>query len=117
MNKLSYFKKLKKLFSKSGSWTQFDLARDKDGNNIQPENKDAVSFCLLGGIRKVCRKPLIVWELRRDLIKYGIPTEYKYRGVSIFNDSISTTREDVLVAIDKTITSLEGAATWIPNDK
>lgn len=44
--------KLKNLFKTKKNWIQYDLAEDSHGNSVDEWAENAVSWCLLGGIRK-----------------------------------------------------------------
>ncbi len=45
---------LQDLFSRDGSWTKREFARDKFGDRIYPGSDYATCFCIRGGIDRVC---------------------------------------------------------------
>lgn len=54
MNQRTVLTKLRELLAIETQWTKGEMARDYRGNRVSPYSQDAVCFCLLGGIDRVC---------------------------------------------------------------
>lgn len=69
-------------------WTKGTWARDADGWNVDPDDTDAVCWCLGGAARRLHRDSVSVWSAY--LIRVG-PF-----SVADFNDDASTDHADIL---------------------
>lgn len=97
---LTDLKAVRTLLTDPARWTQLASARLADGHTIRPDgtwvrtdSEDAVSFCLLGAIRRVCRRHQDAWD--------ALTNQLTTQSISSFNDS--HTHEEVLGLIDAAI--------------
>lgn len=87
-------------------WTQGVTARDADGQPIPPNCEGAVSFCLVGGVRKTCGL-FGVYKWRYVL---AIEETLGITSLGSWNDEPERTHAEILSALDQTIEGLESEA-------
>jgi hypothetical protein len=92
--------KLSTLFRTKKSWCQGWVAKDSAGHPVETNNRNAVSFCLLGGLRRCYFKPGDInrYVRMRGRIEKCLPLN---RSISGFNDDPSTTFADIRRLIKK----------------
>jgi len=80
-------------------WTQGELARDKQGNAVRPEDPNAVCWCVEGAIKAAgCNEK---WRQIKEVLKeHGSFPAYRW------NDDSDRTKEEVLEMLDKCATYL-----------
>lgn len=106
MNSLEILKAVDALYSDESRWTKGAFGRDDDGNSTGSFNTEAVRWCALGAIRKVCGsmaniddpQPL---EARRT---FAIAIGDVNPGVGLYsltanNDAAATTFADIKAAL------------------
>ena len=54
MKILEILEKSKNLILDKKNWTRITFARDKDNRSVSPVNPEAVCFCALGALSKIC---------------------------------------------------------------
>lgn len=86
------------LFSYESKWGQGTAARDKYSEPTGLHSEDAESWCLLGAIEKVYGIGRYS-EMKRKLLEF-LPSQYN-GNIIHFNDSTSTTFEQVLDLVKK----------------
>lgn len=67
-------------FLDKNGWTQGTYARDKDGNPVDPESKDAVSFCAVGVLDRIKAPNEVYAEVFHYL------TNRKHSSIPSYND-------------------------------
>ena len=87
---------LSELFSEPARWTQYAIARDSSGCIVPPDSKDAVSFCLMGGLEFVYPEDIKHQEIRQKLVD-AIRAKKPKSNISNFNDT--STYEQVLALV------------------
>lgn len=50
---MRHYKTLRGLFADAKRWTKDTFAENASGDDVKPKSKDAVCFCLIGGVRRV----------------------------------------------------------------
>lgn len=101
MTILENLEETKKLLSDPGRWCQGAAALNSEGRFVSPIEKYAVSWCLIGALRKtahLCGLGEVVTETT-DFIR----KEVLYRFISGFNDDPRTSHADVLNLLDRAI--------------
>lgn len=100
------------LLSDSDSWTQGTHARTNDGRAVSLLSPHATSYCLLGALYKVYCSDFSGTVVSSDFsgavvshLQSGVP-EFNF-SLSLFNDSPSTTHEDVVLFIKNALYRLE----------
>lgn len=78
------------LFETPGSWTQHALARDERGDNEFYKSRKAVSWCALGGLRKVGG------QYSKYQVALGVLESMLPLGIAQWNDRTERSREDVV---------------------
>lgn len=84
--------KISEILDNESAWTKECYARDDDGLSIQPLDRNAVCFCLLGAAYVADRIDPTVKHL--DLLREAAKKEL-YDNVVHFNDDPNTTFRDV----------------------
>lgn len=83
-------------------WTQRTLARNSEGEEVDPSDPTAVSYCLMGALRMLFPK---VEERESVLNKLSSFTGIEPYSISFsiqsFNDDKKTTYEDVIYFLKK----------------
>ena len=89
------------LLEADGGWTQGANARDKNNQHCDVKSSEAVTFCLVGGIRRICLDydELSGWPvmhaIRNQVIQQvGYPITLDH-----WNDSAEQTQEQVVATI------------------
>lgn len=81
-------------------WTQGWFARDQYNMRVQVYDENATCFCLAGALCNTwCRQE----EHHKSIALLRSVLGTKYENIVQFNDSSSTTKEDVLKLIDAAI--------------
>lgn len=94
-------KQARRLIAEKG-WTQDTYARDANGERVDEDSRQATCFCIYGAVKRA--KPQ--WLVEQDTmdclddLAAGITG---FRNIVGFNDRPTTTREDVLAALDQAI--------------
>lgn len=78
------------LLADPSKWTQGVMARDAQGNEVSPQDENAICFCLLGALEK-CN-----YEHKQHLLYRVLRVEYDEYSIVSFNDSPRRTHEEVL---------------------
>jgi hypothetical protein len=83
-----YIMKMKKLYADESTWRKGFFAADKEGKSCMPEDKKAVSWCLIGAIYKCYddKKARKVF----DKVVAALPVH-----ISVWNDDQKRTFQDV----------------------
>jgi hypothetical protein len=92
--------KLSTLLRTKKSWCQHWVAKDSDGQSVEIHNRNAVSFCLLGGLRRCYLKlddNTLFCRMRARVEKF-LPLN---RSMTGFNDDPSTKFADIRRLIKK----------------
>ena len=99
--------KAKELISNPNHWAKGSYAFNKQGKEVSYESNDACQFCALGAINKVSSSnPLSLARYRAAVsLRKCLPKDFNY--VDVFNDSPTTSHEDVLKLFDMAINRLE----------
>lgn len=110
MNKIEVLQKAKELISNPDRWTQGSPARDIDGGEVEPDDSNAHTFCILGAISKACGfsdSISIILSLcdSDEIMKLLYEKDSDY--ISMFNDNENTTHEDVMKFFDIAIKEAE----------
>ncbi len=96
---------LLELFDKPEKWTKRNYARDINNNSVGYRSKDAVCFCLKGGIYHLYENSdvyIVTWQ---EAIKKVIKQKYPERAVTSncpitqFNDHPDTKFNDIIEVI------------------
>lgn len=89
-------KNISKLLDSPDKWTTGALAVDSDGLSVPTLSEDAVSWCLLGALKHEARTSRLYLSADKR-IWAAVKAEYpgRYLSLSQFNDSPTTTFEDV----------------------
>lgn len=93
-------------------WCRGELARDKKWAKVDITSPEACTWCAEGAIALECmRERSAVWNKYCDAVCLAlrpfIPDIFKNRGLFRYNDSTTTTKEDILALFDKAINQLE----------
>jgi len=90
------------IFEKPDTWTRGTFARDAHGNLVEPEDRHACQFCLMGAIWKVYPEGPSRSEAltRATRVLYGrvpaLPTRQAgYSCLSGFNDHIAQSQSEI----------------------
>lgn len=94
-------RKVKALLKQAKQWTQFTYARDASGGAVQLEDAEAVTFCLMGAIRRVGGEDIVMQREIGRTVRAGM------WGLTTWNDDPKRTHADVIKALDKTIDRLK----------
>ena len=110
MNDLTVLKEVRSLIETG--WTQDVLARSEEGIQCDPEDEDAVSWCLTGAIRRaIWQFPSLpgrpLYSLRIELVLRAAAGGSKIKSLVLFNDAPGQTKDTVLDLIDRAI-EIEG---------
>ena len=89
-------------------WTQSCCARDKNGNSVMYRNQEAVSFCLIGSIRRaIADDMLLPMSSALDLRPVGAILRDVKNNMNLtlptWNDSPTRTKQEVLDFLDLAI--------------
>lgn len=88
--------KLKDLLCNEDKWTQGALARNADGEPVDPESEEAVCWCLIGGIHRCCVRPVDVFAMESKLNDFV----NKNYGVCIVSFNETQTFEKIKSVLD-----------------
>lgn len=83
------FEEIKNLLSDETKWTRGVLARDEEGNSVNPSHPKACQWCLMGAIRKTKAGPTAVQSLV-DILGREQHRQYLISDAEVlshFNDS------------------------------
>jgi hypothetical protein len=91
------------------AWIKGDLARDIDGNVVEPAGADACQWCLEGALYAAAGTfpaTPFDWDVYAawSIVRTCAPTDAVYA----FNDALETTHEEVLAVLDCAIARAEG---------
>ena len=110
MTALEGLKKTRELISDEKRWCKFADARREDGVRVSPISESACCYCLTGAMWKVMMEDL----MHESEYQHMVATVKKHANwfghIQKFNDKLSTTHEDVINALDKSIADLEEVA-------
>jgi hypothetical protein len=85
-------------------WTRVVAARDKQGNGVAASDPEAVCWCALGAVRAamgaIDLDMTLISDTLGDLYR-GALVETGFRTVVGFNDTLTTTVDDVLAFFDR----------------
>jgi hypothetical protein len=94
---LDVLKTMRRLLNKG--WTQFTLARGKQGRKVAVGSRAAISFCLLGAERRALSTLGLSYsdgasaeQLLRDCGVKG--------DITVYNDKFNRTKEEILAVVD-----------------
>jgi hypothetical protein len=94
--------RLQQLFTSPSRWTKKYFGKDSLGYSTNPDHRDAVRFCLLGGVRRCY--PVTAQSAIRKKLTTAINKLYPKRdawNLTMFNDDRSTRFADILRVIKK----------------
>ncbi len=103
MTPLETLKAARDLISDPAKWTQGELARDADGEQVPPLDDNATCWCSIGAMRKVCGPKANFYDGAFRRLYFKVPSK---GAVSEFNDT--HTHAEVLALFDAAIAGLEG---------
>lgn len=92
-----------KLLNSPEKWNQDYFALDKDGREVEPRNLKAVTWCVLGAIRKCSKNDRnLRRRMERKLNKYITTKSSKYfDDITCWNDDRTTTYKKVINVLKK----------------
>ena len=103
LQKAGYFRQAREVLNNSG-WCQGTLALDAEGNTCVVSSPQAVSYCLMGVIRKVTGNVLIDHKLFNVIGIYLTESGMMYTGsVLNYNDVPGRIKEEIMELLDKLI--------------
>lgn len=94
--------KIKNLIS-THKWLQNAFARNKEGLTVDPKDKKAVSFCLLGAIDHFRVSSSVEGFIFNCAMRHAIERQIQGRVITIWNDQIAKTKQDVLDVLERAI--------------
>ena len=92
---LEHLNEIRELLAKG--WTQVALARDQRGHDVSVMSENAVSFCVVGAMRRSSRGLARLWSIHHAL------RELTNGTISAWNDDPTRTHAQVLALIDRAI--------------
>lgn len=107
MKPVDILREAREVISDPKCWTKGSFAKTWYGANIGSDSPNAVAWCSIGAIRKVCRDEEYVQEATVELERTTDSMFPEFQCVPEFNDSGNTSHADVMAAFDKTIMRLE----------
>ncbi len=95
-------------------WTQGTMARDELGRGVVPQSRNAVCWCLLGGMDRATWGIGPEFDERHaavcEAIRAVLPATGEGAGsILYFNENEKTTQRDVLELVDRAINKVENA--------
>ena len=99
------------------NWTKDTYAKNKNNEEVSPEDPTAVKYSLMGAVWKVCKTDFINSkhhaEITQNHIEEMLEKENLHENTEDFNDAPGTTHQDVIHILKKTITNLMSTDTQI----
>lgn len=95
---------------KTKGWTKNYEAVDKNGEEVDPRSKEAVSFCAIGAVAGATPCQRYQQELidtLADNLKPPYKSEYFGGDVPEFNDAYNRRKRDIIRLYERTIRNLE----------
>ena len=102
---LGYIKKVKKRISNPENWTKGCLSKNKDGQEVDSFHESAVSFCIVGALRKEMKVNYF-----KNFSKYEDCLQFLNEctgGVAEYNDRETIKHHHVMKKLDSIINNLE----------
>ena len=88
--------KTRNILSDPKKWNKKSLARTKQGDICLARSEQAVKWCLIGAMDKVCGNNFEEWETARDIISSFIDVQ----NLVEFNDGRTTTHAKLMLVLD-----------------
>ena len=96
--------KARELIEEPGAWIQYVAARDAVGGLVTPRSDEAVSFCPIGALARVCENLNIGNCYHPTYIAAaGLLRTQMGNSIGIWNDHRERTHDEVLAAFDRAI--------------
>lgn len=92
---MSKLKEVRDLLATPGVWVKYSLARNANGETVDPRMPEAVCFCLSGALQRVGASDLERHRVRRHIIDNGLSC-----CMGHFNDACGTV-EPILALLDE----------------
>jgi hypothetical protein len=105
MTPLETLKAARQLITDPAKWTQGELARDAEGNEINPNNDLATCFCAHGAIQYFTADETLS---NADILLIAVCSDKHDCYVEDYNDT--HTHAEVIALFDAAIAGLEGVA-------
>lgn len=106
MKTVTVLKRAKKLIETKG-WTQRVAARDKDGNEADPQSRKASCFCAMGAVERAAlgTKDTVyttAFYHAEEALGLAVPAQY-HGSIPDYNDAPRRTKAQVLALFDRAI--------------
>ena len=96
----------RKLIAQPEHWTQYEMARDVDGNPVEWDTQEAFSFCSFGAIDRVSRvRDCLGCDMTYQQLNLWVKENTDGDMFTDFNDNRS--HAEVLAAFDEVIQTCE----------
>jgi len=102
MNSVEVLLAAKELLNDPKCWTKGTVARNANGGAVAPNNTDAVCWCAVGALAKICKYPFNP-TLYETVIYAFENVSSRQNGIGYWNDDKDRTHEEVLNAFDRAI--------------
>lgn len=114
---MALLRRARALLSRRGAWTQGGLAVDKDGEYLEPDDSEAVAFCMLGALDHEVggaggNDPLYneaCYELAMTIRPGSVRTSDDI--IPDYNDAENRQKRTILRAFDRTIARIRALVT------
>lgn len=104
-------RRARSLIALPGTWIQGAIAEDEFGDELEPEDDDAVAYCAIGAGCRARLSSAAEALLERTALDLGYePTPRDESSVVALNDHEDTTQADVLALYDIAIEQAERGA-------
>ena len=98
---LEHLKKMRALLA--NGWTQYVVARDNNGDPVEPNSPDATYFCLIGASNRVAPSHEIGRRALRRMVVAILEQTGSLINLSKWNDDPKRTHAEVLALVDRAI--------------
>lgn len=91
------------VFLKYHGWTQKAYSRNAEGEVVTNDSENAISFCAMGAMYKILRRPDLTYKEQNILAVQAAEHFNNIIGIPLiaFNDGLAKSKEEVIEALTK----------------
>ncbi len=78
-----------KLFKNRKDWCQGSWARDKEGDTVHTSDPTAVTFCVVGAMRKVYKEGTARFDRVEQKLRSYVVYNTRFEGSAVWNDDVN----------------------------
>lgn len=104
---------VKELIGTAETWCQYAPARDAESREVESLSPEARQWCLIGATHRILGGSFkhmdeVIDKLRQELRRSPTDSQQLRHSLAYYNDASTTTHQDILEILDRTIAALQG---------